>query len=181
MVRVDQPAEPRIEGPPLAHVGRGMGHLTQPPKFRGSVATEAGNFGVFGLCQGFGLADQVGQAALPELNPLPIHPIAIADQHPRPILASARMDHEEGHLGPHHGPDPQKRPVSHPGGLIDVIDFGPTGYLPHGLEEPVDELLDRPLADGDAKHRTAEILNRSAAVALGACHLPDQCGEHLGP
>ena len=169
----------------MAHVGRGMGHLAQPPKFRASVATEAGNFGVFGLCQGFGLADQVGQAVLSELDPLPIHPIAISDQHPRPILDEsrqcllgwARMDHEEGHLGTHHGPDPQKLPVSHPEGLVDVIDFGPTGHLPNGLGDPVDELVDRPLADGDAKHRAAEILNRAAAVALGACHLPHQCGE----
>lgn len=45
------------------------------------------------------------------------------------------------------------------------------------LGDPIDQLLDRPLADGYAKHRATEILHRTVAVALGACHLPDQCGE----
>ncbi|MEM4407066.1 MAG: hypothetical protein QXS68_08495, partial [Candidatus Methanomethylicaceae archaeon] len=191
-VPFNQSAGSSIEGPPLAHIERCMGHVTKPLGFSGNVVTKAGDLGVLALRQSLGLADRMIPAVPPELNPLPIHPITIAYEHPTPVLdqnrkgflGSPRMDHEESHFSAHYAPGPHKRSVFYPGGLIDVVEFSTAIYLPHriimesdGLGDPINELVGRLLADGETKYRAAEIMNYKATFAVAGCKLPDKCGE----
>jgi hypothetical protein len=188
----DQVDEPCVEGSPLAYGGRGMGHVTQPLEFSHSPAAKGCDLWVTPFAQGLGVADQVGQTALPEPDPLAVEPIAVTDQDALPVadealesrLRSLRMDHEQGHHGADHDPQPHQHPVLEPGGLVHMVDRCLPGLLGDlfvvgldGPRHPINHLLDGPKADGKAQDRGAKALDERSALALVAGHLADHGGE----
>jgi hypothetical protein len=63
-----------------------MGHVAEPLELFEGVFPEFGQFQVFALGKGPGIADQVGQAGLSQPDPIFIDPVAVADQDPLPFL-----------------------------------------------------------------------------------------------
>ena len=55
----DQADDPGVEGPPLADIGWGMGHMAQALEFSRSPAAKGGDLFVVFLGQRLGVADQV--------------------------------------------------------------------------------------------------------------------------
>src|SRR5689334_5081254 len=84
-VLVDERAEARIPRPPLPHSRALRAPMTQPLSLGVHSCTKASHAGFHTLCQAFGRADEMGQAALPEPFPGLIEPIAITDQDTRPV------------------------------------------------------------------------------------------------
>jgi hypothetical protein len=179
----DQVAEAGIKGSPLTDRRWSMGHLAQPPQLGACPAAKVSDVRLFAFLQSFGRSDQVRQRCLPQVKPVLVNPETIADQDARPVLderledlfGSAAMHDEEGHRGIHHHPKPPQRTALPPGSLINVVDFGLPGHLPNslivrsdGLGDPVDHLLDGPLADGQPRHRAAKLRDDGSTVSLNA-------------
>src|SRR4029450_13190443 len=75
-----------------------------------------------------GRADQVRQAGLPGFYPALIHPVAIADKDPLPVVdegrksffGAVRVDHVECHGVTRHHPQPLEGIGEEPGRFIDI-------------------------------------------------------------
>jgi hypothetical protein len=174
LMLADQMREAGIPSPPVTHSGRGMGHMTQPPQLPGHLSTEARDFGLGTFGQPLGLAYQVGQAALPELNPLAIEPVAVADQDPHPVV----HQFQEGLRGIGHHPQPLQPTLLEPRGLLHMVHrrtpcLTPNGLVvrPDGLRDPVDHLLDGPIGDRYPQNPSEQIPHCRAAFALDASQL----------
>ena len=76
--------------------------------------SEPGQFGVRLLGDLPGLSDQMGQAGLAKADPFAVKPVAVADQDPDPVadqgleglFGAVGVDHEKGHHGVGHDPEP---------------------------------------------------------------------------
>lgn len=112
MVFGDEAAEPGIKGPPFPYGRLVLGHVAKPLELGQSLGAKGRDLRAGPLGEGPGLADQMAQAGLPELHPVLVNPIAIADQNPYPVfdqgskglLGPVGMDHEKGHRSVDHSP-----------------------------------------------------------------------------
>src|SRR4029450_1587861 len=86
MILVDKAAEPRIPRPPLATRRRSRGHMTEALEFRQRPRPASGQVRGLALRQAPRRPDKMRQARLPGRDPPSIHPIAITDQDPLPIV-----------------------------------------------------------------------------------------------
>src|SRR5215813_7471936 len=128
MILLDQLAEAGVPGPPLATGGWGSSHMTQPLQLGECPRATRCKVRLLALRQAPRRADEMGQARLPGLDPTLIHPIAIADQDPLPVIdescegffGAARMDHVERHPFTRHHPEPLQRMHTEPRGFIDI-------------------------------------------------------------
>ena len=99
---------------------------------------------------------------MPEANPLAVNVIAITDEYSLPIAnqfpkglpGTARVDHEEGGCLVGHDPHPHQNPVLVPGGFIEMIHLLLSDLRGNHLigrlqclRYPVKNLLDRSQTD----------------------------------
>lgn len=131
----------------------------------------------------------MGQTALPCLLPIPVQPVAVADQDPLPIsnqamkglLRAVGMDHEKRNRRTRHIPQPVQFAALSPWGFIHMIDRRLVGLFANrlimrqdGLRGPVNNLLQCTKADGAAQSRGAERLGRLPTVAFNTAEFSHQ-------
>ena len=195
IVLVDQLPPPGIPRPPLPARGWGCRHRTATLPLHQSPGATGGNLWVRTRRQTAGSTDEMGQARLAGLAPLLLHPIAITDQEPLPVvdgggerfLGATRMDHREGHPLAGHHPEPLQRVETVPGRFIHRVNRGvPRVPRNHrivrvdGVGHPVEDFLDGPQADGDLEHGGTKSLHHASALAVCPGQLPHQ-GTEAGP
>src|SRR5262249_34688836 len=86
MIVVDEPTESGIPGPPCSPGGRGLRHMTQPLQLSQRPGPTGRQVWLEACCQAPCGADEMGHAGLPGCDPVLIHPVAIADQEPLPVV-----------------------------------------------------------------------------------------------
>src|SRR5215471_9972785 len=130
MILLDQLAEAGVPGPPLATGGWGSSHMTQPLQLGECPRATRCKVRLLALRQAPRRADEMGQARLPGLDPTLIHPIAIADQDPLPVVdeggkgffGATWMNHIESYPLTGHHPEPLQRVETVPRGFINIVD-----------------------------------------------------------
>jgi hypothetical protein len=166
--------------------------MTQALEFGEGASAACSDIWGVSLGQAPSTSDEMGQTGLALGHPGLIDAIAITDEDAIPVvnegqegrLGTARVDTIEGRLWRGHDPEPLEMALTKPGWIIDVPHRGMAhdtgnGFI-GGLEsqrDTVDDFLDGPQADGDAKYGGTERLDEGATGALHPGHLADQGAE----
>ena len=158
-VLVQQPDHPRIPGLHVAGGRRCRGPVDQPLQLGQYSAAKPGQLWVLPLRESPRAADQMRQTGLPRMQPLAVHPIAVADQDPGPARnqglegrrVPAGLHLEQRHRRVDHDPQPRQHAVLVPAGLINVVDRRPPGLRRNRLihrcdrfRDPIDRALTAP-------------------------------------
>ena len=96
-----------VECVPLASVGRRFRPPAKQTQFREGPLTEATKGLILSLRKAFGAPDVMGQTGLPELCPVPVDAVIVADQNAFPssdklqkgVFGAMGMDHKISHRG----------------------------------------------------------------------------------
>src|SRR4029450_10322931 len=94
--------------------GWSFGHMAESLQLGKRPSSTGSQLRVLAFRQAPGRADEMRQTRLPHLHPVLVHPVAVTDQDPLPVVdegsegffGATRMDHIEGDPSTRHHPEP---------------------------------------------------------------------------